>query len=384
MKRVLIIGAGIGGLVAAKALTRIGLEVAIFEQAPEIRPLGAGLSLWHNAIKMLDYVGLGEVVRAVGTPIETLQVRNQAGQVLSQVDVGAIARKLGGVHLIVHRGELQTGLVQALEPGLLTLGATCTRVEQDETGVTAHFADGRTERGDLLVGADGVRSVIRRHLHGEQPPRYAGYVAWLGVSPQEEPRLQPAVGFESWGRGTRLGMFPLKGGRVYWYALENSSTPPTGTAPGRKEEVLAFLRGWHTPAEDVVRATPDDAIVRIGIFDRPPLTRWGQGRITLLGDAAHPMTPNLGQGACQAIEDAATLAACLHADANPLTALPAYEARRLARTRSMVEQSRISGKLSQSSNPLAMQFRDWLFRLTPDALLSQRYEALFQYDLPQG
>lgn len=363
--RAVVIGAGIGGLSAGIALKRAGIHVELYERAAELKEVGAGLSLWANAIHALELLGLGEATRAYCTPYEVAGIRTLDGRVLSPPPPD-FARMVGPP-CVVHRVELQEMLVGALGAGRVRLGARCERFGEDAAGVTAEFADGRRARGDVLIGADGLHSIVRSQLHGPRPPRYAGYTAWRSVVSFDTSRVRAS---ESWGFGARFGMVPMSGNRVYWFATEN--TPEGGRQPDEKAHLQRLFRAWHEPIEALIEATPRSAILRNDIYDRPVLRRWGAGRVTLLGDAAHPMTPNLGQGACQALEDAVVLARCLQRDHDPVAALRVYEGQRIPRANTIVNRSRRVGAVAQWRHPLAVSLRNALVsRVPPEAQARQ-------------
>jgi 2-polyprenyl-6-methoxyphenol hydroxylase-like FAD-dependent oxidoreductase len=234
------------------------------------------------------------------------------------------------------------------------LGRTCVGFEQQPDRVIARFVDGTTAIGDLLVGADGLHSRIRATLHGESHPSYAGYTVWRAVVRFDPARITAG---ETWGPRGRFGIFPVRDGRVYWYASVNA---PEGerAEPGERRLLQRVFDGYHDPIPALIEASAEESIVRNDSYDRPPLARWGEGCVTLLGDAAHPMTPNLGQGACQAIEDAIVLAERLRGAADVPGALRAYEQRRLERTRRIVERSRALGRLAQLENRALAALRD--------------------------
>jgi len=247
-----------------------------------------------------------------------------------------------------------------------------THLEQGEDGVTAHFEDGGTERGDLLIAADGLHSTARRQLIGDGL-RYAGYTCWRGIAHID---VSAGVLTESWGRGARFGFGPLGAGRTLWWATENAPEGGRDAALGRKADVLRVTAGWHAPARDLIAATDEEAILRNDIYDRRRACRWGIGRVTLLGDAAHPATPNLGMGACQAIEDAVILAGCLREREDSSSALRLYEESRRPRTALITDLSWRFGWVSQWSNPVACALRDTLVRLSPAWLERKQMEWL--------
>jgi 2-polyprenyl-6-methoxyphenol hydroxylase-like FAD-dependent oxidoreductase len=352
----LIIGGGIGGLAAAIALRRVGIEAVVYERAPELKEVGSGLSLWSNALAALDRLGVLAPLHPLGISGQSGAFRRPDGRVLLAMRAGQEATV---TMLLVHRAELLGVLLDAAGRDAVHVGTECVGLDQDEQGVSARFADGSSARGQLLIGADGLHSTVRSLLFGPARPRYGGYTAWRAVTRFDLGRLAPG---ETWGRGQRFGQWGMSDGRAYWYATlstpEGQGDPPQGRKRGLSEQ----FRGWHAPIPELIEATDESAILRNDVHDRPPLPRWSAGRVTLLGDAAHPMTPDMGQGACQAIEDAVILADALRDAADLPSALRAYEARRLPRTRRVVRESREAGWIGQWSNPLACTFREALLR----------------------
>ena len=375
-RKALIIGGGIGGLATAIALTQIGFTVEVFERVTLLREVGAGLSLWANAIKALDYLGLASAVRALALPEAAGGIRTPSGALLMQTANAQLAAQFGELSVMVHRAELHDQLRQAFGQEI-HLGMECVAITEEGTGVRVRFRNGEEAFGDLVIGADGLHSAVRAALHGPQPPRYAGYTAWRGVVGFEINRLQ--IG-ETWGAGARFGQIPMQGNRVYWFATQNA---PAGqhSPDGEKAELLRLFGNWHNPIRALIEATPDAAILRNDLYDRPPLKRWGRGRITLLGDAAHPMTPNLGQGACQALEDAVVLAKQVQSTADIPTALRAYEAARIPRTTMIVNQSRQVGQVGQWANPVAVAGRNWLVKYLLARVQYRQFAPLIGYEL---
>jgi 2-polyprenyl-6-methoxyphenol hydroxylase-like FAD-dependent oxidoreductase len=377
-RRVLIAGAGIGGLTAAIALRRAGAEVRVFERASDLAPVGAGLTLWANAITALREIGLGDMLASIGKPLMRSRILSWRGDTLAETPVETLARRFGTPLVAVHRADLQDALLAALGPGVTRTDAECTGFQQDGGQVRARLASGEEVAGDLLIGADGLRSTIRAQLLGATPPRYAGYTAWRGIARMTLPLWDEAMAAESWGAGRRFGLVPLSDGRMYWFATLNAPEGAGDRPGGRKRELLDLFGACHDPVPAVIAATDEAAILRNDIYDRPPLAAWSRGRVTLLGDAAHPTTPNMGQGACQAIEDAVALAERLRADASLAAALQGYEAQRLRRANSVVRQSRRLGQIAQWQTPWAARARDALFTMLPDSLLFRPLEAVLE------
>jgi 2-polyprenyl-6-methoxyphenol hydroxylase-like FAD-dependent oxidoreductase len=363
MPRAVIVGAGIGGLTAALALKREGWDVSVFERAPELREVGAGITLWTNAVKVLRALGVGGAIEAAAAPIRTSELRSWRGKVLVRTDFGALGDKLGAPTIGVHRADLQAALADAVGRENVQFGMTCVGYTPDDKGASALFAEGDVVRGQILVGADGIKSLVRNQLLGPEPPRYAGYTAWRGVGLIERPEVPVGVTVLAMGRGSQIGMLPIGGGRTYWFATAN--VPPGGAAgpDGHKAELLKRFADWWPAFPAAVEATPDAAILRNDICDRPPVRKWVAGRVALLGDAAHPTTPNLGQGACQAIESAHVLAQCLKRAETADAGLLAYEQSRFDRTAQITNESWQLGKVFAYENPLKCWLRDRLLGL---------------------
>lgn len=364
-RRALVIGGGIGGLAVGVGLRRLGWDVQVFEQAPELRPIGAGLTIWANAVHALERLGVGQQVRDLNPQVASGGIYTSRGRPLAQTSIQRLEQAVGEVSVALHRAELHAILLGALGEEQLHTGMRCAGIEQHADGVTARFTDGSTAEGDVLIGADGLHSVVRQQLIGDGPPRYSGYTSWRAVVPFDHAQLHAG---EYWGRGARFGIVPLSDGRVYWFATRNA---PQGQRSAPEEERRALLRlfsHWCRPIPQLVEAAAPEAILRHDIADRPPLQRWGSGRVTLLGDAAHPMTPNMGQGACQALEDAVVLADQLAADANPVLALRTYEQLRIPRTTAIVNQSLRIGAVAQWDGALSGALRTLVMRATPDRL----------------
>jgi 2-polyprenyl-6-methoxyphenol hydroxylase-like FAD-dependent oxidoreductase len=354
-----VIGGGIAGLATAIALDRAGIGVEVYERVDTLGEIGAGISIWLNAIRAFGEIGLADAIKSFSVPAGEAGLRTWDGRLLVGPRDTSLARRLEDVAVVMHRADLQGVLLDALGRDRVRLGKACVSVAQDERGIAATFADGHVVRGDVLIGADGLHSVVRTTLHGDRPPRYSGYTAWRGVVSFDHAKLLPG---ESWGPARRFGHIPMSQGRVYWFATDN--VPAGGrAAAGEKAELLRLFTGWHAPIEALVDATGDRAILRNDIYDRPPLARWGDRRITLAGDAAHPMTPNLGQGACQAIEDAVALARCLTRTGDVVAALRAYETARRPRANAIVEASRRVGLIGQLQSRWAITARDAFVRL---------------------
>ncbi len=374
---VIIIGAGIGGLAAALALKRANFEARVFECAETLQEVGAGLTLWANAVKALHTLGLEHLTRS-SYNLADGNIYNWQGQRLSSLPAAKMKRRFGANSVAVHRADLQAALLAAVGPENIALGQACSSFEQDEHGVTAHLANGQQVRGCALIGADGIHSAIRTQMFGAKKLRYAGYTAWRGVT--TPPAVEMRVG-EYWGRGRHFGLVPLTQERFYWFATRNARESEAESPAGRKHEVLALFAHWYASIPALIEATPASAILHNDIYDTLPLPCWSQGRVTLLGDAAHPMTPNLGQGACQSLEDALVLAQSLEQAENICVAFQLYQARRIPRTTQITQRSWSIGRIAQWHNPLACWLRDTGLRLSPPAFQLSVFEAAVKYEI---
>ncbi|GLV60362.1 FAD-dependent monooxygenase [Dictyobacter sp. S3.2.2.5] len=374
---ILIIGAGIGGLATALALQQAGFAVQIFERSKELRELGAGLTLWANAVRVLQELGLSDLVqqRIQQSAPNQAGFYTMRGKQLVYLPPQVVEEQCGGPTIAIHRAEFQAALRERLAPDTLVLDRPLVDLEQDTTGVTACFAGGERVRGSLLIGADGIHSRVRQLLFPHSQLRYAGYTAWRGIATGVTP---PLVG-EMWGRGSRFGIVPLEEERVYWFATCNAPENAAESPQGRKKELLDRFKGWHPVVSTLINATEDLAILRNDLFDLKPLTSWSKGRVTLLGDAAHATTPNLGQGACQALEDALILARTLRHEHSPENALHMYQQKRLARANMVTVNSRRLGWVAQWEHPLACWLRDSLLALAPQQLLLKQLKSVASY-----
>jgi len=347
----------------------------VLERASAIHPAGAGLALQPNAMAVLAALGLDDAVADAGAALSRAVLLDPSGRRLGpETRMERIFERSTARVIALHRARLHEVLLAAAGSSVVRTGVRVTGYKQSTDRVTVMADDGTTLETELLVGADGLHSAVRAQLAGDAPPLYAGYTSWRGVTPAGSVPPPDRV-TETWGRGERFGVVDIGFGEIYWFAVADA--PPGGVDGDVHAELRARFGRWHAPVPAVLDATPADRILRTDIFDRDPITRWHDGRVVLLGDAAHPMTPNLGQGAAQAIEDAGALAASLAAATTVEDGLRAYEAARTRRTRAFVLASRRFGEIAQWRHPLAVFTRDLLMRLTPEwALVAQARRML--------
>lgn len=379
-RRAVIVGAGIGGLTAAVALQRRGWDVTVAERAPALEPVGAGLGLSPNALHALDAIGLGDEVRRFSAVQGHGGLRRSGGGWLVRTDLGAVATRFGDPQLVALRADVVGLLAGSLPAGVLRTGVTVTGVDAGDADRRARVAtsDGDLD-ADLVVAADGIGSRIRAILFPDSPgPRYSGFTTWRFVAPalpEGASRAEPA---ETWGRGEVFGVLPLASGEVYCYA--SAPAPPGLRHDDEAAELKRRFGRWHDPIPDLIGAISPDRVLHDDVYwIAEPLPALHRGRVAILGDAAHAMTPHLGQGACQAIEDAVVLAsvadpadptaAAAAADSAALAGsaaladgsgpdLAAYTSARLSRTRMVANGSYRATRLSGMTSRPAIALRN--------------------------
>jgi len=377
---VIVSGAGIGGLSAALALRRAGIDVRVLERAARLEDIqiGYGLHVWPNATRALRDLGVLEAVEAAGAPIDRMEhVAPGRGLIFSYPAADA-SERIGAPTLGIMRADLHAIMADALGDGVVRFGALVTGFAQDDDGVTVNVAGADDERADAFVAADGVRSLIRNELLGESGPIHGGLVEWH--APIDAPELVPPATYrEVWGRGARFGFYPIKQGTC-WYLLARGSfeTPPD--RDGAKAAALDRVGQFPFPSKELVEATPEATVYRLDIIIREPAKRWTDGRVTLLGDAAHAMTPNLGQGAAQSIEDGVVLAKCLQEAPDVPAALQEYERRRLERANTVARQARTLAKMARWRSPLMCGVRNRIAGTIWEKSGRRQYTELHEYE----
>jgi 2-polyprenyl-6-methoxyphenol hydroxylase-like FAD-dependent oxidoreductase len=357
-----IAGAGIGGLTLGCALARHRIPFRIFEKAPQLAPVGAGIALADNALRALAHIDLAEAVRARGFALTRADICDPSGRVI--VDM----RDLPFPVVVMPRSALQQTLLEPVA-GQVECARAVAGYERGASGIAVRFGEGDAVNADLLVGADGLHSQVRRAMRGGEPLRYSGQTSWRALADNVD-LPDPHRTTETWGPGLRFGIVPLGAGRVYWFAVADAPAGARDPADCR-EWLRERFRGWHAPIDSVLASTPAASIVRTDISDRAPIRNWIDGRAVLLGDAAHPMTPNLGMGGCQAIEDAVVLADALVRERTVEAALARYQVRRLARANRFVTRSRLLGRLAHARSRPVRWLRNRALAAIPRGLTAR-------------
>ncbi|MFE0577145.1 FAD-dependent monooxygenase [Streptomyces sp. NPDC058874] len=380
-----VAGAGIGGLTAALALHRTGWRVTVCERAPGPAAVGAGIVLAPGALRAFAAIGF-DVSGAVGRALPTaMGLRRPDGRWLTRADTAVLAARYGGPPLAVHRSALTHALTAALPAGTVRYGAEVTTVDGADTFPVVRTAAGDLGgSADLVVAADGIHSPLRRRYFPNHPGlRHSGETAWRTVLPAAASPAGAATA-ETWGRGERFGVVPLADGSTYVYA---TALAPEGHRPADiRAELMRRFGSWHDPVPALLERIDPAAVLQHDLYDlAAPLPRFHRGRLAWIGDAAHAMTPNLGQGGCQAIEDAVVLAHLLDGagTGGVPAALAAYSAARCARTDAIRRRARRAGRIAALTHPLAAALRDLAVRATPAAVAHRAMDGLFDgFTLP--
>ena len=384
--KVLIAGAGIGGLTAALAALTRGFDVEVYEQAPELREVGAGLQLSANGTRVFYELGVGDELKALSCEAAGKEIRMwNTGETWKLFDLGKVSvERYGYPYFTVYRPDLLNVLVAAVGHERIHLGRKCVGFAQDASEVVLKLQGGKSVSGDCLIGADGVHSQVRQTLFGQDRPQFTGIVVWRGIVPMEKlPKHMARMVGSNWvGPGAHVVHYPLRAGKVMNFvgALERSDWQvESWSARGTTEELAADFAGWHEDVQALIRNIP--APYKWALMTRPPMERWSAARVTLLGDACHSMVPFLAQGAVMAIEDGLVLGRCLQKYAGVEVALARYEEARRERTRKAVEGSTANiGRFHHPALADAAKGRDYVAREWAGQNVAERYEWLFRYD----
>lgn len=388
---VLIAGGGIGGLAAAAALLQRGIDVDVYEQATELKEVGAGIQISPNGNRVLDALGVFQRLKELSCDPVRKEFRLwNTGRPWPMFSLGkTVVENYGYPYLTVYRPDLHGALadrVRALKPDAIHLNSPVAGLAQDAEGVELQLRDGRKIRGDVLIGADGVRSVVRNTLWGPTNPEFSGMVAWRGLIPMESlpAHMQVPVGTTWIGPGGHVVTYPLHKSKIMNFVAtieDRTWEHATGSAPGTTEECLRDFAGWHEDVLTMIRLSP--SLLQWALARRDPIPQWTQGRISLLGDAAHATLPFLAQGAVHSIEDGMVLSRCLEgvSAADAAAALQRYESARIERTSRMVRGATANTERFHSKE-LATEAsaEQYLQREWSESPIFERYDWLYRYD----
>lgn len=366
-----IIGAGIGGLTTALALKQNGQQAIIYEGVPEIKPVGAGIILANNAMQVFKKLGLQEKIEKAGNKISCMKITDPQLNNISVVDLSAYEKKYSVQNVAIHRGELQKILANEVGYNNINLSKRLLKIEKSEL-FKLTFEDNSTTESNIVIGADGIKSVVRNQLFEENKLRNANQKCWRGICEMDLPQKYDQELNEAWGKGKRFGFVKIGKQKLYWYALADSKNI-------KQDEVDlgAMFSEFHSDILKIISAADKEQVIINDILDLKPIYKWQSENVCLIGDAAHATTPNMGQGACQAIEDAFVLSECLH-KYGITKAFSEYQKLRLPKAHRIVKTSWIIGKMAHLQNPVFIGLRNQILRLMSSSVNRRQNEQLFQ------
>jgi 2-polyprenyl-6-methoxyphenol hydroxylase-like FAD-dependent oxidoreductase len=372
-----IVGGGIGGLTLAIALQKKGFTAKVYENASTVKPLGAGIVLAANAMKAFKAIGIHEEILKAGKELKRFSIRDIDGRLVRTTDAEKVNLKYGLVNtLTLHRAELHKVLMDQLAPGTLLLNKGCCDFVRSGDKIALSFNDGTSCMEDYVIAADGIHSVFRQKLLPQIPLRYSGYTCWRAVIDILPDHFNDEEASETWGPGKRFGVVPLSRNRIYWYATVDAKVRDEGFSFNTIESLGKIFRDFHSPVAKILSLTSGDRLIRNDITDFRPIKQFAFGNIVLLGDAAHATTPNLGQGACMAIEDGVVLANCIGKMKNPVDGFRLFENLRIKRTTQIVNASYNIGRIAQLKNPFLIWMRNATIRMTPEGISEKQLRFL--------
>lgn len=376
-EKFIIAGAGIAGLTAAILLRELGYEAVIYESGQSVRGIGAGFGLASNAMRAFDFLGLEKEIIPIGQHLTTLRIVDHKGKDIIAADTSKLEQQLFS-NFAIHRADLHHYLLAKIPQTIIHTSKKITGYKQENSTVIVFFEDGSTETSDYLIGADGVGSVIRQQMFPSSVPRYAGYVCWRSVI--DNPGIQLETSIETWGSKGRFGLTPLIGNRIYWYACINASASDSEIRNHKLEDLKSNFSSYHSSIPLVLEHSIEKEIICNDIVDIHPLPYYTSGRVLLSGDAAHATTPNMGQGACMAVEDIAVLKQLLLSSESIEAAFALYNKKRVHRANSIIRDSDRIGKIAQLSAPLIITLRNFVARSLPDSFAVSRLKKLLETD----
>lgn len=373
----IIIGGGIAGLACAHAFNQVNIEAKVYETTPILKAVGAGLVLGTNAMQVLNRLNLAQEVIQAGNELKCFEITNHRLKALQTVFQENTKKRFGFYGTAIHRAKLHQILVDRLNEGQLKLGYQLAHLEQDSDSSIAHFANGQSRKADFFIGADGIHSKLREATFPPVKMRSAKQYCWRGITvlPSNFPHLNKAI--ESWGNQRRFGLIPIGDQKLYWFAVISDSQWQIQESKSDQLALIHAFKDFHPLIHTVLESTSASAILRNDIHDFAPIARWCKKNICLIGDAAHAMTPNMGQGACQAIEDAYFLAkAVIKENNNIQQAFLNFQSVRKIRVDRIVKQSSQIGKMAHVS--IGQGLRNWLMRRTPTSITQKQLDFLYK------
>ena len=367
-----IIGAGIGGLTTALALKQAGFEVVVYESAPAIKPVGAGIVMAGNAMQIFHNLGIREKIENAGNKISYLKMTDENLKLLSVVPLAKFEEKYGVSNIAIHRADLQRILAEEVGYENIQLAKRLTKIQSGETN-TLTFEDNTVLSTKIVIGADGIHSTVRYQLFEPAVTRDTKQLCWRGVLKTELARKYTHEAYEAWGRGKRFGFVKISENMLYWFAVVNEGMDENRT-------LTDLFKEFHSDISEMISGTEKDQIFQSQIIDLKPFSGWHHGNVCLIGDAAHATTPNLGQGACQAVEDAYILGKLFRSGRPVETIFTEYEKLRRKKAHYIVNTSWMIGKVPHIENSFGIWIRNFLMKMIPDAISANQIDRVFDIE----
>lgn len=368
-----IIGGGIGGLTMALCLEYFGFKnYIVYEQASEFREVGAAISLWPNALRVYKKIGLYDAIKQHWGELGTAYIKTAKGKTLTKA-----TPKYELPAICIHRGHLHQVLMDALPQEKLLTNHKLKCFEIRERTTLLEFENGTNIETQILIGADGIKSNVRKQIINDGDPIYRGHNIWRGIATLENIPLGYAS--ETWGKGARVGIVPIKDNKFGWWATLNEDKNQSDEPRGTLNKLIDIFGNWHEPIPQLFKNSPE--IIKTAVGDRIPTKGWSEKNVVLIGDAAHPTTPNLGQGACMAIEGAYLLSNCMAHFNNTEDAFIKYEALHFPRTSAIINQSLQNGKMGQMDKRFAINTRNSIMKAMPEKFALRILDKFFGYDV---
>jgi 2-polyprenyl-6-methoxyphenol hydroxylase-like FAD-dependent oxidoreductase len=376
-----IIGGGIGGLTTAIALKQAGIDYEIFEAAPELKPVGAGIVMASNPMQVFQRLAIDNKIKEAGLEIHAAFGVDQSFKTISALRVKEVVTPCYGVgSYAIHRGRLQQVLLTEIDANKIQLNKRLASLTQTASNVELKFDDGTTMQADLVIGADGIKSTVRKSIFGEIPLRYSGQTCWRGIAKFSLPADKKFNTYEMWGnqKGLRFGIAPTHEDEVYYFTTYFTEANGKDEPNQAKIKVRENFSVFGDLPTQLIEATPEENIIRSDINDFVPIKQWWKGRVALLGDAAHATTPNLGQGGCQAVEDAFVIAKCLKENSSIEKAFEQYQSIRYEKAVHVVNMSWTFGKMTNIGNPMLRWIRNTAMRMMPERAAAKQLEKILK------
>ena len=373
-ENIAIIGAGIGGLTTALTLKQKGFQTTIYESTPEIKPVGAGIMMANNAMQVFQKLGIHQKIESAGNKITIIRITDERLNIISEVALDRFENKFGANNIAIHRGSLQRILAEEVGFENIHLSKRLSKVELHNS-IDLTFDDESKVNCPTLIGADGINSTVRNQLFNPTEIRDTKQICWRGTCEVELPIDLQHTAIEAWGRGSRFGFLRIDDRKTYWYGVINESLAAQNTS-----NLFDLFKSYHSYIPQIIAATDDRDIFMSRLTDLKPISKWHIHNVCLIGDAAHATTPNLGQGACQAVEDAYALGQCIHSDASIEKDFEAFTQLRRKKAHFIVNRSRLMGRVSQLENGFAILLRNSFLKVVPKKVNLQQLEKIFNLD----